>query len=291
MDAPAATETISDDGASSTSITCHPSSPRICTTRWRCAMLPVAHSDQYDGLGGDELRRRAARPGLGHVQLGARAHRAGGADRGAQHPRRARSAVASRVQAPDQRVLHRRGGRAMGGPHPPARDPARRRLRRRRPVRLHGRVRAPVPGVVVLRSRAERAARRHRARHLSRVEGGASQRSRAAACWVGLSEVDQELRRPAPAKATARRCSSARCTARRSRTLRSPTRTSSARCILVLGASSETTAGAQVDDDQLLRTAEILGAAPASRNASPARSRSCCAIDGPFHRHRACTAT
>ena len=104
-----------------------------------------------------------------------------------------------------------------------------RRLRRRRPVRLHGRVRAAVPGVVVLRSRAERAARRHRARHLPRVEGGDPQRSRGRRLLGRALRVDPELRRPAPPGAAAGR-RRRRGAARGDRgTARSPTRRSSAR--------------------------------------------------------------
>ena len=54
-----------------------------------------------------------------------------------------RPAAAARVQAADQPLLHAGRRRAVGGRHPGARDPAHRRLRRARRVRLHGR-RSPV---------------------------------------------------------------------------------------------------------------------------------------------------
>ena len=111
-------------------------------------------------LGRHRLRGRPpGRPGLADVQLRARCLGTRETLVARRHPRARRPAVAPELQAGDQPLLHRGRRGALRGSHPRPRHPAHRRLHRARLVRLHGRLRPPVPRPRLLRPGAERARR------------------------------------------------------------------------------------------------------------------------------------
>ena len=242
-------------------------------------------------LGRDPLRGRAARrPGLADVQLGRGRQRPGAAGAGERHPRGDGPAAAPRVQAAHQRLVHADGRGPLRGRHPGARHPPDRRLRRGRPVRVHGRVRPAAARPGVLRAGAARPARRGRPRSTSWPPSastpGHPQRAEA---WQGMAAwIGELVATRAPGAAADAATSSTPCSPPRSRAGRSPTTRSSASIQLLILGGLETTAGAlgPVHDPLLPRARAIPELLRGRPDLLPARGRGAAAARPAVHRHR-----